>query len=301
MNAKSRLRRAPIRPRRRSSSRAIRGARAGAQLPRERGLLRGRKPGRRRRARGRAGGPEPRPPPGLPGSVCGVVYQGSTRPPAASSPSPATARSIASRTPTGWRRAYGIAEAALSGSVYAPVGWATHYHADYVVPYWASTLAKNAIVGAHIFYRWAGGWGQPAAFAEGYAGRSPTRPRCATPRSPRPHRLRRRAASPRPIKEIPGAEALKLARRCAATSASRSASTSSRARRRTRRARGLRQEVRGFGQPQMSLSGDAAAADSSRSASRRSHCDAAERRPALVGLMRFRLPDSHMLSSHPPN
>jgi hypothetical protein len=41
------------------------------------------------------------------------------------------------------------------------------------VPYWASTLAKNAVVGAHIFYRWAGGWGQPAAFGKTYSGHEP--------------------------------------------------------------------------------------------------------------------------------
>src|SRR6185369_15216483 len=29
------------------------------------------------------------------------------------------------------------------------------------------------IVGAHIFYRWAGGWGRPGAFAKSYSGREP--------------------------------------------------------------------------------------------------------------------------------
>ena len=72
--------------------------------------------------------------------------------------------------PAGWARAKAIAEAALVGAVYAPVGWATHYHADYVVPYWAATLAKNAVVGAHLFYHWAGGWGRPAAFDQSYRG-----------------------------------------------------------------------------------------------------------------------------------
>src|SRR4029078_3028279 len=62
----------------------------------------------------------------------------------------------------------------LAGYVYKPVGTATHYHADYVVPYWASTLTKNAVVGAHIFYRWAGGWGRPAAFSQGYIHREPS-------------------------------------------------------------------------------------------------------------------------------
>ena len=42
-----------------------------------------------------------------------------------------------------------------------------------MVPYWASTLAKSAVVGAHIFYRWAGGWGLPNAFSKSYSGREP--------------------------------------------------------------------------------------------------------------------------------
>ena len=31
---------------------------------------------------------------------------------------------------------------------------ATHYHADYVEPRWASTLQLVGRIGAHIFYRW---------------------------------------------------------------------------------------------------------------------------------------------------
>jgi spore germination cell wall hydrolase CwlJ-like protein len=111
--------------------------------------------------------------PAFPGTVCGVVYEGSTR--ATGCQFTFTCDGSLYRQPdsAGWRRATKIAEAALSGAVYAPVGWATHYHADYVVPYWASTLAKNAVVGAHIFYHWAGGWGQPAIFTKAYAGREP--------------------------------------------------------------------------------------------------------------------------------
>src|SRR5215213_2313730 len=109
----------------------------------------------------------------FPASVCGVVYQGSTR--ATGCQFTFTCDGSMYRGPdtVGWRRAATVAEAALNGAVYAPVGYATHYHANYVVPYWASTLAKNAIVGAHIFYRWMGGWGQPAAFAKAYASREP--------------------------------------------------------------------------------------------------------------------------------
>jgi hypothetical protein len=68
-----------------------------------------------------------------------------------------------------YKRARQIAHAALQGYVHAPVGNATHYHANYVVPYWATTLNKNAVIGAHIFYRWRGAWGEPAAFRQNYA------------------------------------------------------------------------------------------------------------------------------------
>jgi hypothetical protein len=112
--------------------------------------------------------------PAFPASVCGVVYQGSTR--TTGCQFTFTCDGSLGRAPDtdGWKRAIAIANAALSGAVYAPVGWATHYHADYVVPYWASSLAKNAVVGAHLFYHWAGGWGQPAAFNDRYAGHEPS-------------------------------------------------------------------------------------------------------------------------------
>jgi hypothetical protein len=111
--------------------------------------------------------------PAFPATVCGVVYQGSTR--ATGCQFTFTCDGSLNRQPDaeGWKRAYGIASAALSGAVFAPVGWATHYHADYVVPYWASTLAKSTVVGAHIFYRWAGGWGRPGSFGKSYSGLEP--------------------------------------------------------------------------------------------------------------------------------
>jgi len=39
------------------------------------------------------------------------------------------------------------------------------------VPVWAASLAKTDVVGAHLFYRWAGGWGRPDAFVQRYSGR----------------------------------------------------------------------------------------------------------------------------------
>ena len=111
--------------------------------------------------------------PAFPSSVCGVVYQGSTR--STGCQFTFTCDGSLERRPDadGWARAKQIAEAALNGAVYAPVGLATPYHADYVVPYWASTMAKNAVIGAHLFYRWAGSWGRPAAFVQKYARQEP--------------------------------------------------------------------------------------------------------------------------------
>jgi len=63
-----------------------------------------------------------------------------------------------------------IALAALAGVVEPSVGTATHYHANWVVPYWAWSLDKITAVGAHIFYRWKGYWGRRAAFTGVYAG-----------------------------------------------------------------------------------------------------------------------------------
>jgi len=112
--------------------------------------------------------------PAFPSTVCGVVYQGSTR--ATGCQFTFTCDGSLQRRPdvAGWNRARRVAEAALNGAVYGPVGLATHYHANYVVPYWASTLAKSAVVGAHLFYRWAGGWGRPAAFVQRYALQEPS-------------------------------------------------------------------------------------------------------------------------------
>jgi spore germination cell wall hydrolase CwlJ-like protein len=142
--------------------------------------------------------------PAFPSSVCGVVYQGSTR--STGCQFTFTCDGSLERRPStdGWARARKIAEAALTGYVFRPVGYATHYHADYVVPYWASSLAKNAVIGAHIFYRWAGGWGRPAAFAQGYAKHEPSA------QALRSAALVAEAAAPtdEAIAEIPGAESL---------------------------------------------------------------------------------------------
>ena len=111
--------------------------------------------------------------PTYPNTVCGVVYQGSERTTGCQF-SFTCDGSLARRPSIGaWARARRLAAEALAGRVYAPVGHSTHYHTIHVMPYWAPTLLKSAVIGAHIFYRWSGRWGQPSAFRERYAGREP--------------------------------------------------------------------------------------------------------------------------------
>jgi spore germination cell wall hydrolase CwlJ-like protein len=118
--------------------------------------------------------------PAYPRTVCGVVFQGSER--STGCQFTFTCDGALRRTPSaaGWARARRVAEEALAGQVYKPVGWATHYHTNWVVPYWSSSLVKLANVGTHIFFRWEGGWGKPAAFRVGHA---PVEPQIALMRS----------------------------------------------------------------------------------------------------------------------
>lgn len=111
--------------------------------------------------------------PAFPKTVCGVVYQGAER--VTGCQFTFTCDGSLARIPARglWLRAHRIAVAALQGEVEPSVGVATHYHANFVVPYWASSLTPSASIGAHIFYRWNGFWGTPAAFRGRYAMREP--------------------------------------------------------------------------------------------------------------------------------
>ena len=148
--------------------------------------------------------------PAFPASVCGVVYEGSTKPTGCQFTFTCDGSLTRQPDADGWRRATRVAEDALSGFVYGPVGWATHYHADYVVPYWAATMAKNAVIGAHLFYRWAGTWGQPAVFTQGYSGREPSATALRAAALAAPHVTSTQSRLAQEIKNIPGAEPLKL-------------------------------------------------------------------------------------------
>lgn len=111
--------------------------------------------------------------PNYPNSICGVVYQGAER--NTGCQFTFTCDGSLARAPVdwAWRKAEGVARRALEGAVSSKVGSATHYHADYVRPWWAPSLTRVAQSGAHIFYRWNGAAGSVASLKQAYGGREP--------------------------------------------------------------------------------------------------------------------------------
>jgi len=108
--------------------------------------------------------------PAFPKTVCGVVFQGAERKTGCQFTFACDGALARKPDEVAWARARKVAEAALNGYVLKKVGNATHYHAEYVAPYWSPTLVKVAVVGQHIFYRWTGGTGLPPAFGGRYGG-----------------------------------------------------------------------------------------------------------------------------------
>lgn len=107
--------------------------------------------------------------PAFPKSVCGVVYQ-VARAPVCQFSFVCDGSLNRAPAPAAWQESKKIAAAALAGYVESSVGSATHYHADYVAPRWAPLLTKITKLGAHIFYRWPGSWGERGAFTGAYRG-----------------------------------------------------------------------------------------------------------------------------------
>jgi spore germination cell wall hydrolase CwlJ-like protein len=108
--------------------------------------------------------------PAYPNSVCGVVYEGVNDPVCQFS---FTCDGSLLRKPLSaqWAQSSKVAEQALAGTIETLVGSATHYHADYVLPRWAFTLAKINKVGMHVFYRFPGNAGREMAFTRRWNGR----------------------------------------------------------------------------------------------------------------------------------
>jgi spore germination cell wall hydrolase CwlJ-like protein len=87
---------------------------------------------------------------GFPKTVCGVVYQGANR--KTGCQFSFTCDGSQARRPEhdGWEQARHAAKRALNGYVYAPVGGATHYHTDWLVPYWRGSLVTALNVSSSL-------------------------------------------------------------------------------------------------------------------------------------------------------
>ena len=106
----------------------------------------------------------------FPRSVCGVVYQGASQ--KTGCQFSFTCDGSLGRPPVkwAWDNARAVASRALGGYVAKDVGEATHYHTQWIVPWWSPSVTKVAHIGAHIFYRWPGTLGMPVAFVGRYSG-----------------------------------------------------------------------------------------------------------------------------------
>jgi spore germination cell wall hydrolase CwlJ-like protein len=89
-----------------------------------------------------------------PDTVCGTVYQNRNRYLACQFTFACEGKSLRITEPESWRSAVRIAREVFEGTTYlAEVGASTHYHANYVRPYWAKKLKKMDVIGRHVFYK----------------------------------------------------------------------------------------------------------------------------------------------------
>jgi spore germination cell wall hydrolase CwlJ-like protein len=111
--------------------------------------------------------------PSYPDTVCGVVFQGSERSTGCQFTFTCDGSLARKPAPFWWDRARRVAQQALSGAVYAPVGLATNYHTLQVHPAWDSYLIPVTTIGAHRFFRLPGAAGLASAFRAAYSGGEP--------------------------------------------------------------------------------------------------------------------------------
>lgn len=107
--------------------------------------------------------------PAYPDSVCAVVWQGAERRTGCQFTFTCDGSLRRARTPAAMAAAWSVAVRVLAGETPDHVRGATHYHADYVSPYWAPSLTRVRQIARHVFYRSpgaaAGGPGAPVRVA----------------------------------------------------------------------------------------------------------------------------------------
>ncbi|WP_226015760.1 cell wall hydrolase [Novosphingobium sp. FKTRR1] len=100
--------------------------------------------------------------PRFPKTVCGVVFSGSDRTTGCQFTFTCDGSLYRRLRAETFATARAVALSVIDGISPDRVHGATHYHADYVLPYWAATGTAVAKIGAHIFYRMPGDGGPGA-------------------------------------------------------------------------------------------------------------------------------------------
>lgn len=88
-----------------------------------------------------------------PDTICGVVFQGEHRRHACQFSFACDGLPDRPRNAQAWTIAKSISHIALNDYWNDVTSLSTHYHADYVSPYWEDLLDEQVQVGRHIFYR----------------------------------------------------------------------------------------------------------------------------------------------------
>lgn len=87
-----------------------------------------------------------------PNSICGVVFQNERMRNRCQFSFACDGKSDNPREARAWELAARISYIAMSQNWHDITSKATHYHADYVDPYWAKSMEKTASYGQHLFY-----------------------------------------------------------------------------------------------------------------------------------------------------
>lgn len=87
-----------------------------------------------------------------PNSVCGVVFQNERLRHRCQFSFACDGKSDNPRDARAWNLASRISYVAMANNWQDITKSATHYHADYVEPYWIKSMEKTAVYGQHLFY-----------------------------------------------------------------------------------------------------------------------------------------------------
>ncbi|MEX1147009.1 MAG: cell wall hydrolase [Sphingomonadales bacterium] len=88
-----------------------------------------------------------------PDTICGVVFQNEHRPNRCQFSFACDGQSAEPTDLRAWSRSLKVALQTLAGASEDMTDASTHYHANYVAPYWASMLEPTIQLGQHLFYR----------------------------------------------------------------------------------------------------------------------------------------------------